>query len=216
MSPAAPGSAEMARHGVRRSFLRQFRSATNEYTRVTANTGLFKNYDPNNHEFLRMYNCWANQWQPRHTGKVSITKVMWSSEELAVLFCEINKLLKKKGILKYKEIHKAEFNNTVTDKINDMTNGSRKGESVASMLRRTKGPVFELVKRAEDIKKRVNDGERLLKKELFPKEAIAMDQAAVEKDTHKRWQRLFIKLCLTRVMAMVVSKQVLTCERACR
>jgi hypothetical protein len=130
-----------------------------------------------------MYNCWANQWQPRHTGKVSITKVMWSIEELAVLFCEINKLLKKKGILKYKEIHKAEFNNTVTDKINDMTNGSRKGESVASMLRHTKGPVFELVKRAEDIKKRVNDGERLLKKELFPKEAIAMDQAAVEKDT---------------------------------
>jgi hypothetical protein len=90
-------------------------------------------------------------------------------------------LKKKKGILKYKEIYMAEFN-MVTGKINNATNGSRKAVSVASMLRRTKGPVFELIKRAEDIKKRLNNGERLLKKELFPKDAITMDRVAVEKE----------------------------------
>jgi hypothetical protein len=56
--------------------LQQFRSATNEYIRVTANTGLFKNCDRNNHEFLKMYNRWANQWQRRHAGEVSVIKVM--------------------------------------------------------------------------------------------------------------------------------------------
>jgi hypothetical protein len=37
--------------------------------------------------------------------------------------------------------------------------------------------VFELIEHAEDIKKRVDEGERLPKKVLFPEEAIAIDQA---------------------------------------
>jgi hypothetical protein len=102
--------------------------------------GLFKDCDPNSHEFSRLYNRWANQWKRRHTRQIPVPKVRWLSEELAVLFGEINKLLKKKGILQYKEILTAKFNNMVTDKINDTTNGTRKGQSVASMLRRTKGP----------------------------------------------------------------------------
>jgi hypothetical protein len=117
--------------------LRLFRSATNEYARATTNMGLFKDCDPNSHEFSRLYNRWAKR---RHTRQIPVPKVRWLSEELAVLFGEINKLLKKKGILQYKEILTAKFNNMVTDKINDTTNGTRKGQSVASMLRRTKGP----------------------------------------------------------------------------
>jgi hypothetical protein len=108
--------------------------------------------------------------------------VRWLSEELAMLFGEINKLLKKKGILQYKEILVAKFNNMVTDKINDTTNGTRKGQSVASMLRRTKGPFFELIERAKDIKKREKGGKRLLKNELFPEEAVAMNHTAVDND----------------------------------
>jgi hypothetical protein len=157
--------------------LRQFRRATNEYVRVTANKGLAQDCDPNNYEFLRVYNRWANQWNRRHTGKGSVAKMMWKTGELVVLFTEINKLLKKEGILKYKAIHMGAFKNMVTNKINKATNGSRKGESVASMLMRTKGPVFELIEHAEDIKKRVDEGERLPKKVLFPEEAIAIDQA---------------------------------------
>jgi hypothetical protein len=103
--------------------------------------------------------------------------MMWKTGELVALFTEINKLLKKEGILKYKAIHMGAFKNMVTNKINKATNGSRKGESVASMLRRTKGPVFELIEHAENIKKRVGEGERLPKKVLFPEEAIAIDQA---------------------------------------
>jgi hypothetical protein len=166
--------------------LRQFRRATNEYVRVTANMGLVQNCNPNNYEFLRVFNRWANQWNRRHTGKGSVAKMMWKTGELVVLFTEINKLLKKEGILKYKAIHMGAFKNMVTNKINKATNGSRKGESVASMLRRTKGPIFELIEHAEDIKKRVHEGERLPKKVLFPEAAIAIDQAlgvaAVEKE----------------------------------
>ena len=41
--------------------------------------------------------------------KGSGTKMPWSSEELTVLFSEINRLLRKKGTLKHKAFHIVEF-----------------------------------------------------------------------------------------------------------
>jgi hypothetical protein len=45
-----------------------------------------------------------------------------------------------------------------------------------------KGTLFELIERAKDIKKREKGKKRLLKNELFPGEAIARNQAAVDND----------------------------------
>jgi len=154
--------------------LRQFRKDTNEYTRIFSRVDMSVDLDPNNKTWydkhnkmaLHRFRTCAGDWRVKHTA--------WDNSELAVLHRKINADILKDGLDAFDSKFNKAFISAMTDKVNAVGGKARGVLSVATRLRRRKGPIFELLGRAQAMKARIQAGENVPKTERYPPEAIAI------------------------------------------
>lgn len=158
--------------------LRKFLTSTNEYVSIGENLGLLATVDPNDQVWARKYNSWIQQWNRRSTKAVTVTRKHWSDDEIATLYREVNKVVRKHGLDAYDRLTKTSFAESNIVKINAVRGLSRPTESVASMMRRKKGPIFDLIQRGKGIKARLDAGEILRNEERYPEDALPVAAAS--------------------------------------
>lgn len=156
--------------------LRQFRSDTNEYTRLYDRTDMLLGLDPNNKQWLYGYNKMINQSFRRYTGVKKVKHTFWTAAELEVMYKAVNKMVAEKGLDAFNFKFKKQFITTVMEGVNEAGGNARGFDTVSTKVRRRDGPIFDLLARAQALKARIQAGEQVWKEERYPEEAIAMPE----------------------------------------
>jgi hypothetical protein len=152
---------------------RKFRTDTNEYLAVNKYLNHLKDCDPNDAKWVERYNKWVFLWPRRETNTVQIGRKAWSEDEKVALHREVNSFVREKGLDAFGPSVKPAWVRQVTKKVNEV-GGSRTTDMVRSMLKRNKGPIFDLHKCAKEMKSRVDAQEDVPYAERFPESAIVV------------------------------------------
>jgi hypothetical protein len=97
---------------------------------------------------------------------------LWQAEELAVVYRAINGVVCENGLDAFCLRFSRGFVRTLTVRTNAVRGLARSVDGLHSLLRRKKGPIFDLLGRAKAMKARVDGGEDVPDDERYPEEAI--------------------------------------------
>ncbi|KAF2830802.1 hypothetical protein CC86DRAFT_402812 [Ophiobolus disseminans] len=160
---------------------RRLDSETGEYLQPYVNVDRLEDVNPNNKEWAYAYNKWLDQIKRRRdsTYKQVILKHHWSHAERSALYSAINAFIARSGLHSFDSgtgTSPADLH-AMTAAVNatghrDRSIDAVRGQIASSHAKKNKA-IWELRARAQAMRLRIAGGEKVSRKEKYPKEAIS-------------------------------------------
>jgi hypothetical protein len=161
---------------------RRFNKMTHKYEQMYENLKMLKAADPNTKEWMYAYNKWIDQIRRRQDSEYEqkLMKDHWSVAERRALCVAINAYIRKAGLRKFGsgqdvKIPQADMQ-VMADAVNAVGDKSRATDAVRSQIfsshQKKNKCIFDLINRANDLRGRLKQGEKIPRDERYPDEAI--------------------------------------------
>jgi hypothetical protein len=174
---------------------RRFNFTTRKYEDIHISIKKLENIDPNEQEYHHAYNKWLDQIKRRKDSqyKKSVSKDHWSIAERRALFRAVNDFVRRRGLPQFgfNGVQMSQKDMQVmADTVNAVGGMNRRADAVRGQLSssypKKNKAVYELLKRADDMRDRIDGGESFTRNERYLVEAIPQDQFPQDTDTKKR------------------------------
>ncbi|KAF2994345.1 hypothetical protein E8E13_000221 [Curvularia kusanoi] len=172
-------------------FFRRLSRTAHTHTETYHSARAVLETDPNSTRFRSWYNKWILQFARRHDNAYTqrVTRVHWSAAERRVLYAQINAFCARHGLHRFSvrdggllKAQRDDMAAAVNKVQNPRRSEPRNADAVRSQIASARGgdspknkPVFEALRRAEDVRRRIAAGERVERAEQYPEYAIPLE-----------------------------------------
>ncbi|KAH7093155.1 hypothetical protein FB567DRAFT_609564 [Paraphoma chrysanthemicola] len=169
---------------------RRMNKATQRYEEPYVSKSKLNKVNPNDKEFMYAYNKWIDQFRRRRdeTYNKTTNKDHWTVPERRALMEGINTFVAKKGLKKFGKGASMGMNNedlkVVAEHVNAVGGKDRgvdatRAQILSAHVKKNKA-IFELRRRAAELRASLANGESISRVDRYPKEAIPRWQFPVE------------------------------------
>jgi hypothetical protein len=161
---------------------RRFNKITHKYEQMYENLKMLKTADPNEKEWMYSYNKWIDQIRRRQDSEYEqkVLKDHWLVAERRALCIAINAYIRKAGLRKFGsgkdvKIPQADMQ-VMADAVNAVGDMNRAPDAVRSQIfsshQKKNKCIFDLIDRANNLRSRLKQDEKIPRDERYPNEAI--------------------------------------------